>query len=308
MLQCTLALAVALAGAGFGGCAARTAASVRLELAVSGDRGVAAQRLVERVGALGEVDGVGVGPVEVREAPPDRLLVEVALAAGPRCEGFEAAADAVRALVARPVRLGFHETLSFGPDGRATVVAAVEARGGRLEDGAGEGDALPVSAPSGVDLGAVAREVSTPEAPVAFEPLAPGPRGSGRAQGRLWRLAPDSGLREGDIVGAEAGELDPTGRWGVRVELSAAGAQRFEALTARLVGRPIAIMVDGPVMSATWVQEPIHSGRLSITLGAAGPPAAARTEAVALAAALASGPLAERVDVASEARSCVPAN
>ena len=68
----------------------------------------------------------------------------------------------------------------------------------------------------------------------------------------------------------------------VEVRLTKEGAQAFEAMTTRSVGRRIAIIVDGELMSAPVVQEPIPGGKLWITL----PPASSAGTADRLAAAL----------------------
>ena len=54
---------------------------------------------------------------------------------------------------------------------------------------------------------------------------------------------------------------------GVMIELDDGGRQAFAQMTTDAVKRRIAIIVDGEVMSAPLVQEPITGGRAQITLG-----------------------------------------
>lgn len=76
-----------------------------------------------------------------------------------------------------------------------------------------------------------------------------------------FRLAPAS-ITEEDVGSASAVPLGYQGAsaWGVQIELTPEGATRFEALTTRLVGQQIAIVVDGTLVSAPTVAEPITVG------------------------------------------------
>jgi preprotein translocase subunit SecD len=76
-----------------------------------------------------------------------------------------------------------------------------------------------------------------------------------------YRLAPATVTGE-DVASAAAVELDPqsVSGWGVEIQLDAAGTQAFADLTTGLVGRQLAIVVDGVVVSAPTVQEPITIG------------------------------------------------
>lgn len=77
----------------------------------------------------------------------------------------------------------------------------------------------------------------------------------------------------------------------VMVRFDTEGARQFEALTARLVHRRLAIVLDGLVRSAPVVQEPIRAGAAQVTLGAVQDPALALREAQELAITLRSGAL-----------------
>ncbi len=74
-------------------------------------------------------------------------------------------------------------------------------------------------------------------------------------------------------------------QWYLMVTLTEEGARRFEAATRALVKRRFAIVVDGEVMSAPVVQEPIAGGTMRITMGA-GDSEKQKHDAEALAAAL----------------------
>jgi preprotein translocase subunit SecD len=53
----------------------------------------------------------------------------------------------------------------------------------------------------------------------------------------------------------------------VHIELTSAGAARFEAASSEWVQRRLAILVDGEVTSAPIVKQAIRGGRLSLTTG-----------------------------------------
>lgn len=97
------------------------------------------------------------------------------------------------------------------------------------------------------------------------------------------------------VVNAEVGS-DDRGSPYVLVELSQEGGAVFEALTRRIVGRRLAIVVDGKVLSAPMVREPIPGGKISIQMGMAGN---ALADAGSLASSLRMGALPCAVEVAS---------
>lgn len=59
----------------------------------------------------------------------------------------------------------------------------------------------------------------------------------------------------------------PDGSWQVLVRFDATGARAFAELTAGLVGEPLAIEVDGTVVTAPVVREPILGGSVAISGG-----------------------------------------
>jgi hypothetical protein len=75
-----------------------------------------------------------------------------------------------------------------------------------------------------------------------------------------------------DIVSAEvvkdktvAARNDPEGeRFGVEVKLTKEGQEKFTKLTTDSVGQPIAILIDGQIVSAPFVRAPIASRKIEI--------------------------------------------
>jgi preprotein translocase subunit SecD len=110
-----------------------------------------------------------------------------------------------------------------------------------------------------------------------------------RLVARGWRaylLHAKADLDGADVIDAVA-KGDAEG-WRVLITLDDSGADRFEALTQRQLKRRIAIVVDGSVVSAPVVREPIRGGSISISMGA-GTVEGQRQEAEELAAALRGG-------------------
>lgn len=136
----------------------------------------------------------------------------------------------------------------------------------------------------------------------------------GAAQARGWRPPPDSfvqyeredmpdGVRwrtyllsdivviDGTMVADAALSYDPdTNRPATLIDLTSEGTRRFANATERMVGRKLAMVVGGRVVSAPTVNEPIRGGRLSIW-GGGGAPYAMEQEANALAHVLKAGGL-----------------
>jgi SecD/SecF fusion protein len=68
-----------------------------------------------------------------------------------------------------------------------------------------------------------------------------------------------------DLIDAHATVDQRTHEWVVTFELNSAGAQSFAAVTRANVGRPFAIVLDGKVVSAPIIREPILGGRGEIS-------------------------------------------
>ncbi len=102
-----------------------------------------------------------------------------------------------------------------------------------------------------------------------------------KAQAQFLTSAGQSGLRGG---------LSQTG-WIVAFTLNGEGTKKFADATTRLVGRQLAIVLDGVVQSAPTVQNAITQGQGQITLGSTSNTSAGEREAKNLAVVLNSGSL-----------------
>jgi len=104
---------------------------------------------------------------------------------------------------------------------------------------------------------------------------------------RTYYVERKSALTSMAIEDAFAAPDPNTNRPTVRITLDDAGAESFAALTKRSVGNKLALLLDGRVINAPVIMEPIKGGKLSLTLADDARP----TDARDLAIALASGPL-----------------
>jgi preprotein translocase subunit SecD len=68
-----------------------------------------------------------------------------------------------------------------------------------------------------------------------------------------------------DLTDARAVTDQQTGQWVVNFTFNAVGARRFADITRANVGRPFAIVLDGKVISAPVIREPITGGRGQIS-------------------------------------------
>lgn len=114
-----------------------------------------------------------------------------------------------------------------------------------------------------VDLNALPSNVQAGIAPPGSEifPYAPGSGGEGTfiAVQRL------GGIRGDNLTGARAG-IDPqTNRNVVTISFDAQGGAKFAKLTTENVGKPFAIILDGQVLSAPNINEPIIGGNAQIS-------------------------------------------
>lgn len=76
-----------------------------------------------------------------------------------------------------------------------------------------------------------------------------------------------TGLTGKDIRKADIGNDSTSGQWSVQLEFNDQGTKKFADLTAKLVGKPMAIFFNGKEESAPIIQEPIPSGHAQITGG-----------------------------------------
>lgn len=70
---------------------------------------------------------------------------------------------------------------------------------------------------------------------------------------------------EGDVITDATHDYDERGRPEVTMRMNGEGARKWRALTARSVGRPVAIIIDNLVYTAPTVQGEIPNGNSSIT-------------------------------------------
>lgn len=68
-----------------------------------------------------------------------------------------------------------------------------------------------------------------------------------------------------DLTDARAATDQQTGQWVVNFTFNSVGARRFADVTRANVGRPFAIVLDGKVISAPVIREPITGGRGQIS-------------------------------------------
>jgi len=288
------------------GCGSKPNGNLRFELAFDGDPAVAAERVRERLALVDERDDVSLREVTVHENSKSGLDVDIAVAAGEACEGLETARLAVRAALERAQYLSMREVLDIDD----AFVGALKAALGE------EADVRPVSGqpyleivPRGTaeGLAELLRGVTTDTAETGLEVAEEYDHGAVVGlRYRVWPLAKRSELHEGNIDEAKV-IYDQFNLPAVQASLTSGGAQRFEALTARITGRFLAILVDDEVKSAPKVMEPIRGGRLQVTLGSPGRgPQETLAEARLLALSLRSGPIAKNVAIKAETAACQP--
>lgn len=92
--------------------------------------------------------------------------------------------------------------------------------------------------------------------------------------GPEWQGGADSTLVFTDSAGINIGhvkdsyvtpESAETRLWQVVIELNSEGAELFENVTTENVGKPVGLFVDGVLLSAPIVQQPIPGGQMIIT-------------------------------------------
>jgi preprotein translocase subunit SecD len=84
---------------------------------------------------------------------------------------------------------------------------------------------------------------------------------------RIWFLDRTDLLSAPEIEDAQPVLQEDFGTWEIRLRLSREAGEAFEAFSTRHVEERVAIVLDGEVLMAPVVREPISGGKLSITLG-----------------------------------------
>jgi preprotein translocase subunit SecD len=129
-----------------------------------------------------------------------------------------------------------------------------------------------------VDLNALPENVQAGIAPAGSEifPYAAGTPQEGQFEA-VRRLG---GIRGDNLTGAQAG-VDPTTNQNVvNIQFDAQGGAKFAKLTTENTGKPFAIILDGEVLSAPNINEPIIGGQAQIS--GSFTPESANTLAIAL--------------------------
>jgi preprotein translocase subunit SecD len=109
---------------------------------------------------------------------------------------------------------------------------------------------------------------------LAYERVAPSNDAADRRP--YWRsyyLERRAELTGSSIIDATSTQDPNTDQAIVLLDFNRHGAQVFTELTTRLVGKKLAIILDGTIQSAPIINSPIRGGRASITMGGADPAA-----------------------------------
>jgi|GEM_PF-1896546 len=290
------------------GCGAAPSGTLLYRLTFDGDAAKATQRIEARLDAVDSRDDVDLVDVVVKPSEGG-LTVSAGVRTRAGCQGFEVAEAAVRHALEAPQQLALREVL---PADDAMVSKVQAALGDGFEVKLkGYDPSIEVRPPDGdrMDVVARIRGLGASGADLLAEKMTYVDE-TGRVTDvawAVWAVARGSELKDGDIASATV-ELDERGGPYVAVTLSPDGRARFAALTARLVRKHLAIVVDDEVMSVPVVAEPIRGGMVRVTLGVEDgtSPAQIVDESKALAVALAGGPIAENVRVVEEATRCTP--
>jgi preprotein translocase subunit SecD len=114
-----------------------------------------------------------------------------------------------------------------------------------------------------VDLNALPENVQAGVAPAGSQivPYAPGTPQEGQFEA-VRRLG---GIRGDSLTGAQAGVDPQTNQSVVNITFDAQGGAKFAKLTTENTGRPFAIILDGKVLSAPNINEPIIGGQAQIS-------------------------------------------
>ena len=82
---------------------------------------------------------------------------------------------------------------------------------------------------------------------------------------RMYAIHKKIEVSGGDLTDARSVNDSQTNQWAVSFEFNGAGSRRFAQTTTANVGKPFAIVLDGKVISAPTIREPITGGRGQIT-------------------------------------------
>jgi preprotein translocase subunit SecD len=103
---------------------------------------------------------------------------------------------------------------------------------------------------------------------IAFEPIYPDPKATDqRVQWRSYYLEKAIRLTGAAISNAQGGNNQNNGKPVVQLDFNRFGSRVFGDLTAQIVGKKLATILDDKVRSAPVINVPIRGGRAEITLG-----------------------------------------
>jgi preprotein translocase subunit SecD len=115
-----------------------------------------------------------------------------------------------------------------------------------------------------VDLNALPSDIEAGIAPPGSE-IVPYAETSGEGAGRAIAVRRLGGIRGDNLTGAKAGVNPQTNQNVVNITFDAQGGAKFAKLTTENVGKPFAIILDGKVISAPNINEPIIGGNAQIS-------------------------------------------
>lgn len=139
------------------------------------------------------------------------------------------------------------------------------------------------------DLSFVAVDVSYG----ADDPLPAGLTRLPDANGVTTHVVDPTPLLSNAALESASAEISTYGDWTITFSLTDKGTERFGEITEDMIGLPLAIVVDGQVLSAPIIQTPIHGGRAMIS------GAFTERQATEMANILANGPLPDGLSILS---------
>ncbi|MBI2894105.1 MAG: hypothetical protein HYY06_11185 [Deltaproteobacteria bacterium] len=188
-------------------------------------------------------------------------------------------------------RLGFH--LVATDQGALVPAPGEEVPALRIED---DGDGPHWVGPTPESLDPIRARVQPSPGRAALVECQEQPDAEPRC--RPWLVETPALLTGRDVAEAKVAFDEMDMRLIIPIVLTAEGGRRFGDVTAASVGRWLAMVLDDRVLVVPKIMQAIRGGRAQITLGAGRPEDQLR-EAKAIAAALASGPLGSRWQIAS---------
>jgi preprotein translocase subunit SecD len=258
-------------------------------------------RIERRVRAVG---GEVVSEVTIEGKPDDRYSVSVALTLPGRCETLSELRGALVEGLTRPGRLGFHR--DAGEPGQRQLAALAD----KLPEGSLRRDErIERARRSYLQPEELRRAIAAlPEVlgvQLALEDLVPEPSRDAAREQRIWALETPAALDNAAIAEAHVEYAEHTNQPVVNVGFDERGKSLFGDLSASLVNDYLVIVLDGEILSAPKVMEPIRGGRAMIDFGGRSNSQATLMEAKVIAGALTTPDLAARVTLEAVNETCL---